>query len=94
MKVSVGNVKKDIVIYPNPVLHGKVNLQFINQPKGKYFVRLMNNAGQVIQESEINHNEGSESLTFIVNQGIIHGIYNLEITTPGMTHITRKISFQ
>jgi hypothetical protein len=94
MKVSVGNVKKDIVIYPNPVLNGKVNLQFINQPKGKYFVRLMNNSGQVIQESEINHNEGSESLTFITNQRMIYGIYNLEITTPAKTHITRKISFQ
>jgi Secretion system C-terminal sorting domain len=94
MTVSMGNVKQDIVIYPNPVVNGIVNLQLINQSKGNYALRVLNNLGQVIQVTQIHHEEGSALQTILLNQRIVKGTYHLEIIKPDNTRLTRKISLQ
>ena len=94
MKVSLGNVTRDIVIYPNPVTNGIVNLQLINQPKGDYGIRVVNNSGQMIQSSIIHHEQGSASQTILIDKKLSKGYYNLEIIKPGNSLLTRKISIQ
>jgi Secretion system C-terminal sorting domain len=94
MKVSMGSATRDIVIYPNPVVNGIVNLQLINQPKGKYAVRIINNSGQLMQATELHHEQGSASQTILIDPKLVKGTYNIEITRPDNTRLTRKISLQ
>lgn len=37
-----------ITVYPNPVINKKLQVQFVNQPAGKYSIQLVNNAGQQV----------------------------------------------
>ena len=94
MKVSLGNITRDIVIYPNPVTNGILNLQLINQPKGDYGVRVLNNSGQLLQSILIHHQQGSASQTIQLDQRLAKGYYNLEVVKPDNSLLTRKISLQ
>ncbi len=48
VKVLIPFGKPSIGIYPNPVTDGVIHLQFVNQPKGMYGIRLLNPLGQTI----------------------------------------------
>jgi hypothetical protein len=80
--VLVGDGKSLIKIYPNPITDGIVNLQFINQPAGKYGIRLMNNLGQIIVSKQMVRAAGSNTESIKWNYNLTHGIYQLEITQP------------
>ena len=83
VKVIIGSIKHDITINPNPVTDGIIHLQFLNQPEGKYGVRLLNKIGQVIMSKQISHAEGSSTELIKWNYNLAHGIYQLEVTNPG-----------
>ena len=53
VKVLMGSIKQDITIYPNPITDGMIHLQLMNQPEGKYGLRLVNKVGQVILSRQI-----------------------------------------
>ena len=55
VKVLIGTIKQDIVIYPNPITDGMIHLQLMNQPEGKYKLRLLNNLGQLIVQKQVTH---------------------------------------
>jgi hypothetical protein len=82
VKVLIGNGQPLITIYPNPVINGIINLQFINQPAGKYGIRLMNQLGQIIVSKQVQRTEGSDAQTVEWDYMLAHGIYHLEITKP------------
>ncbi len=82
VKVWMGNLQHEFTVYPNPATDGIINLQFVNQPAGKYGIRLLNKLGQVMLSKQIVHNEGSSNETLQLNHFISHGIYHLEITKP------------
>ncbi len=42
-----------MVIYPNPVQNGNINLHFDNQPKGTYTVKITNASGQTIRVEQV-----------------------------------------
>ena len=58
VKVLMGTLKQDITIRPNPITDGIIHLQLVNQPAGKYGIRLMNTLGQVIVSKQITHAGG------------------------------------
>ncbi len=80
--VLIGDGKSLIKIYPNPITDGIINLQFINQPAGKYGIRLMNNLGQIIVSKQMVRAAGSNTESIKWNYNLAHGIYQLEITQP------------
>jgi hypothetical protein len=80
--VLVGDGKSVIKIYPNPITDGIINLQFINQPAGKYRIRLMNNLGQIIVSKQVERADGSNTENIKWNYNLAHGVYQLEITQP------------
>ena len=82
MKVLVGDGKAAISIYPNPITNGVINLHFINQPAGKYAIRLMNQLGQVIVSKQIERMNGSNTESIRWDYNLAHGIYQLEILNP------------
>ena len=61
VKVFMGKSDPQIMVYPNPVTEGNINLQLVNQPKGTYAIKLINKLGQVMMTKQIKHDEGSST---------------------------------
>lgn len=83
-------INPSISVYPNPVINGKVQLQFTNMPQGTYTVKVLNTLGQVITTKIINHAEGSAIESMQIPKGV-KGVYQVEITKPDNTKSTNKI---
>ena len=83
VKVLIQAQTPEITIHPNPITNGMINLQLINQPGGKYGIRLLSPVGQVIVTKQITHAEGNSTEQIKWNYNLAHGIYQLEITKPG-----------
>ncbi|MEO7045715.1 MAG: T9SS type A sorting domain-containing protein, partial [Ferruginibacter sp.] len=82
VKVLIGSIKQGIVIYPNPITDGMIHLQFMNQPEGKYKLRMLNKIGQVIVQKQITHAGGNSTQLLKWNYNLAHGMYQLEVTKP------------
>ena len=82
MKVLIGNVKPGYSISPNPVEGSIVNLQFKNQPQGRYNIRLMSSIGEVIFTSVAEHAGGNSTQLLNLPAAIARGAYQLEIIAP------------
>lgn len=90
--ISNENIKSSISVYPNPLVDGKINLQFVSQPSGNYGIRLFNSAGQELLVKTINHSADNMSETIQLGGNLPHGIYQLEITGPGGEKQLIKVS--
>ena len=82
VKVFLGTLKQDIAIYPNPITDGMIHLQFMNEPEGKYKIRLLNNLGQVILARQVTRTDGSNTELIKWDFNLAHGMYQLEVTKP------------
>jgi len=92
VKVSISNFKTGISIYPNPITDAVIHLQFINQPQGKYRIRLLNPLGQVILAKEITYAGGNGSEDIKWDYKMAHGMYQLEIIKPDRSvHIIKVL---
>ncbi len=83
VKVSIADIRQEININPNPITDGQIHLQFINEPAGKYGLRLLNNLGQIIMQKQVTRTDadGTELIRWDFN--LAHGMYKLEVTKPG-----------
>jgi hypothetical protein len=90
VKVFVGRGKSLIVVTPNPVVNGVMNLQFQNQEKGTYNVRLFNNNGQQVYALKVQHAGGSSAQTLDLPATISKGVYQLQISN-GEQNFVQKI---
>jgi hypothetical protein len=81
-KVFVGDLKSTINIYPNPITDGIIHLQFMNQAKGRYSIRLLNHLGQVVMAKKVEFAGGNGSEDINWNYNLNHGIYQLEVSKP------------
>src|SRR5690606_11352401 len=83
-------IRPSIGIYPNPITNGVVNLQLVNQPAGKYGIRLVNPVGQVIVSKQITLAGGNHTEKIDWDYKLAHGMYQLEVTKPdGGLHIIK-----
>ncbi len=89
VNVKTGKSNSDIRVYPNPVKGKLLNVQFVNQPKGKYAIMLINNLGQEVYRSEFNHIGGSASETLNLGNSVVKGIYQLQV--KGTESTTTKV---
>jgi hypothetical protein len=85
VKVLVGSMKQDITIYPNPITDGMIHLQLMNEPEGKYNIRLLNKLGQLIVQKQITHAGGNATELIKWDYNLAHGMYQLEVTKPDGT---------
>ena len=79
VKVVIGR-GASISIYPNPVTNNSFALQFNDQPKGSYAIRITNTVGQIVYKSVINHNGGSATQTIQLPLLLAKGMYSLDIS--------------
>jgi hypothetical protein len=82
VKVVVNTGRSAIVVYPNPVVNGKINIKFINQPKGNYALKLIDNLGRVLITKQIYLSESNVLQTIKAGKNIIAGAYRLEVISP------------
>jgi hypothetical protein len=82
VKVFMGSAKPEITIRPNPITDGMIHLQFMNEPEGKYGIRLLNKAGQVMVSKQITRIDGNSTELIKWDYKLAHGMYQLEITRP------------
>jgi hypothetical protein len=82
VKVMITRGRPGIKVYPNPVTDGKINIQMINQPTGKYSFRLINGSGQVILMKEIMHLQGNNVETIKIGKNMVDENYRLDVTLP------------
>jgi uncharacterized repeat protein (TIGR02543 family) len=79
------------LVAPNPIVGREINVQFKNQPAGKYQLKLYNNAGQQIQRTEVIHVGGNGTQTIQIPAGLARGAYQLEISLAGKKSSTVSI---
>jgi hypothetical protein len=82
VSINAQMTKSSIYVYANSLVNGKIDLQFVNQISGKYFVELITSSGQKVFSKEINHAGGSRSETISLPPDAAHGIYYLKISNP------------
>jgi N-acetylneuraminic acid mutarotase len=91
VKVVIGR-GASISIYPNPVTNGSLTLQFDDQSKGSYNIRILNSLGQMVFKTIIDHTGGSATQTIQLPLSLSKGMYNLEVISPdGTMNVERMI---
>ncbi len=91
VKISLGNETSMIRVWPNPVEGSELNLQFKNQPAGRYDIRLLDATGRVIFVTSAQHADGNSMETIKLSQGIGTGFYQLEVIAPDKTVSVQKL---
>ncbi len=79
IKVLVNNPSSKISVYPNPVVDGKINVRFEDQPEGKYSLRLFNTIGQMVINKMVEHKGNSSNAVIQLSDKHAKGIYRLEV---------------
>ena len=64
-------------VYPNPVTDKVVTVQTLNIASGKYNLSLINNMGQTVVTTIINHLSGSITETIRMNKVLPTGVYTM-----------------
>jgi hypothetical protein len=89
--LSVNKAAADIIVYPNPVAGGQINLQFVNQIAGKYHLRLINYLNQPIYSTDISISGDHALYSLSLNRNLLPGTYLLEATNATGSRIVKKI---
>ena len=81
VKVAIENKIPTLQIVPNPIINNIINLQFKNQPGGKFIISVFNTSGQLIFSDILIHVAGNVSHTIKINSKN-ENIYYLKISKP------------
>ncbi len=91
VKLAAGFIKPGFSISPNPIEGEAVNLQFKNQPEGRYNIRLLSMNGQLVFAAVATHAGGNSTQLLNLLEGTKPGSYQLEIITPDKSRITERL---
>jgi hypothetical protein len=91
VKLSAFAMENEITVYPNPVANKTVQLQFSNQPAGKYIIALIYNNGAVQQLRTIQLSSGQTTSAIALPNNLGTGIYQLQIIGPDNTKTVKTI---
>ena len=90
-KLVANKNNNQLFIYPNPSLNGIVNINLNNLNKGKYWIKLINNLGQVCYSQQLNINADHES-KIITIKNIQKGLYVVEFIDERNKKVVQKIN--
>ena len=93
--VRINNSKKlpELVIMPNPVQAGLLNIQMSNAEKGIYSLQLYNNNGALIFSSMLTNEGGAFSKSVTLPASVTKGVYQLQLTS-GATRLSKPVIVQ
>ncbi|OQP49163.1 hypothetical protein A4D02_29660 [Niastella koreensis] len=89
-------LKKDIKIYPNPVVKGNtVRANLSLKQAGEYKLELMNMQGEVMSVQKLQMITKEQAVTIPTQSSWAPGIYVMRITAPGVKNVYQcKVSIQ
>ena len=90
-KINAVTQKAEITVYPNPVTNKITQLQFSNQPAGKYNLVLLHSNGVQQPLTTLQIDEGESSRSLHLPQTIVPGVYQLQIIGPDKVRTVRSI---
>lgn len=73
---------RKMVVYPNPVINGYINLKMFNQPKGKYEMSLISTTGTRLRLPETSLDNPNGDIRLQIMQKLTPGIYQLQVIAP------------
>ncbi|MFZ4057979.1 MAG: beta strand repeat-containing protein, partial [Ferruginibacter sp.] len=91
VKVTLGSVKPAITVSPNPIQGNVMNVQFKNVEKGRYNLRLINAAGQVLYTNTADLLGGNSTQVYRLPVVITGGTYDLEVISAEGTRFVQKV---
>ena len=77
VQVNFGKAVPAVTVYPNPVGDNIINLQLTDIPKGTYTLLLVNNLGQTVYRTQVQHAGGSATIPLIPGSTLAKGVYGL-----------------
>ena len=89
-QINMSRDRSNVMVVPNPVSNGVVNLQLKNIDKGKYTVRLISSGGQPILNRSFDHPGGSSTENIDLPATISKGLYVIHVTN-GVTRFNKQI---
>jgi hypothetical protein len=93
LTVNITKTKAEVVVAPNPVKNGQLNLQIGGLEKGTYSLRMYNDLGQEVFVSQISTTGGSLSQLFTLPSTVKAGMYNLQLS-GGEVKISKRVVVQ
>lgn len=76
---EIVSIRPGFKISPNPLTGMVLKIEFINQPKGTYYIGLVNSLGQTIVKDLFKHPGGSIILPFKLKSTMSKGVYHVSI---------------
>jgi|GEM_PF-4656598 len=92
VRLSTETAQPEINVFPNPVVNGKINVDFVGLKAGKYHVMLIYPNGVKSLISEVQVSGKRQSQTLALPAGIATGIYQLQVTNDEKTSIVKTIN--
>ena len=90
-KVTIGDRKEGMSIYPNPVVGKTMNVQLSNIAAGTYSLSMINANGQQVMEQQLQHAGGSVTSTVQLPSTVASGIYQLRLASNGKSYVETVI---
>ena len=90
-KVFAGNIKPGISVYPNPVEGRQMNLQFVNEVKGRFDIQLVNDLGQLVFKTYTEHAGGNNVQFIDLPLSVTRGSYQLVVVAPDKARTVQKL---
>ena len=85
-KVTIGDRREGISIYPNPIVGKTMNVQLSNIAAGTYMLSMINANGQQVMEQSLQHAGGSVTSTVQLPSTIASGVYQLRLASNGKSY--------
>jgi len=82
VRVAASGLKNKIFVSPNPVENKIINLNFTDQPKGKYVITILDAKGQQIKSLECFVTNANINFKLSVKEILNPGIYFLKVDGP------------
>ena len=91
MKIVITGIESSIKVYPNPIQHGVIQLQFSHQSSGTHILNLFDLRGYKLFSKKVLIERGNSLQVITLRKEIANGIYNLEIIKPDGSKSILKI---
>jgi hypothetical protein len=93
VRLNTKKLNTEVLVTPNPITNGTVNLQLNNFTKSTYTVSLFDASGRIAFTNKLNVEAGSSAQTLQLPNIIAKGMYQLQITN-GSTKINKAVVVQ
>jgi hypothetical protein len=80
LRLNSKRSEASVVVTPNPIINGTVNLQLNNFTKSDYSVSLFDASGKIAFTKKMNIESGSSAQILQLPNTVSKGIYQLQIT--------------